>query len=75
MRNVRRYASENDPENDDEYDEEFDPWVFIHDLPPLASCVPAKRAPILPKKTCGEPKNTLVRLCILPQPTNPQPLG
>jgi len=51
---------ENDPEVDDDYDEEFDPWVFIHGLPPLSACVPAKRAAILPRKTRAEHKNTLV---------------
>jgi hypothetical protein len=45
---------------DDDYDEEFDPWVFIHGLPPLASCVPAKRAALLPRKVRGEHLNTLV---------------
>ena len=46
--------------DDEEYDELFDPWAFIHDLPPLASCVPAKRQAILPRKTRNDHKNTLV---------------
>ena len=47
--------------DDEEYDEEFDPWVFIHGLPPLSSCVRANRPPILPRKSpVHKNKNTLV---------------
>ena len=47
--------------DDEEYDEEFDPWVFIHGLPPLSSCVRANRPAILPRKSpVHKNKNTLV---------------
>ena len=47
--------------DDEEYDEEFDPWVFIHGLHPLSSCVRANRPPILPRKSpVHKNKNTLV---------------
>ena len=48
--------------DDEEYDEEFDPWVFIHGLPPLSSCVRANRPAILPfrKSPVHKNKNTLV---------------
>lgn len=48
-------------EEEDDGDDEFDPYLFISTLPPLSSCVPEKRTPVLPRKARGSPRITLVR--------------
>lgn len=53
--------SQADAEDDDEeYDEDFDPYLFIHNLPPLELAVPGERSTVLPCKTRRAPPNTLV---------------
>mmetsp|Transcript_1013 Transcript_1013/g.3260 ORF Transcript_1013/g.3260 Transcript_1013/m.3260 type:complete len:348 (+) Transcript_1013:29-1072(+) len=41
-------------------DEEFDPYLFIHDLPPLYMAAPHGRTTMLPIQTRSSPANTLV---------------
>lgn len=54
-------AAQADEEDGEDGDDEFDPYLFISTLPPLNTCVPDKRTPVLPKKARGSPRITLVR--------------
>ncbi len=47
-------------EGDEEDEDDFDPYAFISNLPPLHSCVPPGRVPVLPRKARRSPRNTLV---------------